>query len=321
MSAPLLENSWIRLSKNISTAQFTKLGLILLICWCLVSVARMFVLALSTNAPASAKLTSASLETLPQIDSTHQLSVNDIEQLKAIHLFGSPLDKSEVTVVKTEAVSDEELNAAKTRLDLKLLGVMYSLKQQEAVAVIVHKKRQDHYSVGMKLPVSGQVEVARIFEDRIILSNNGRYEALWLYSEDQKEGGLIAKAAEPSVSNTVVNQKNRGRSAPNVVANSYRQALYKSPETLKDAIRISPATINGKMIGYRLSPGKRAKDFALLGFKTNDIVTQINNVQLDGPKKAMELYQLMETAKQASLTIQRGDQSIELQLDLGGDNS
>jgi len=326
MSIPLLENNWVRFSKNtVSTARLIRLGQIILIIWCVASIARVATSVLSTSESISTNITESNPNISSLISRDLSLSPTDLEQLKAIHLFGLPVGDSKAPVVKKTVASNEELNATKTKLDLKLQGVMYSAKQQQAVAVITYKRKEGHYLVGTKLPISGQVEVVRILEDKVILSNNGSYEALWLYSEDQKEGGLIVRTASSETPDHLVErpvgQQDKAGTSPDFFASSYRQSLYKKPETLKDAIRISPATIGGKMIGYRLSPGKNAKDFSLLGLKTNDIVTQINDIQLDGPKKAMELYQLMETAKQANLTIRRGDESIELQLDLNGDNS
>lgn len=306
--------------KDLSMVQMTRLGCLLFVLWCVVSVIRVMAAVIDTeekntvitrNHLDKAKLT---------VTAPAKLSSLEVDQLKKIHLFGSPLKESKKTVLETTEISQEELNAKATKLDLKLLGIMYSDQQQQAMVIISHKRRQEHYLVNAPLPVPGQVELVRIFEDKVIISNNGRFEALWLYEGDESGEGLIATAINQRSS--LLNSSNIDNAATSkIVANDIHQKIYKNPEALKNAIRAVPANKNGEMIGYRISPGKKPKAFALLGFKPNDIITHVNDIQLNGPKKVLQLYRLMETAEEANLMIQRDNRLIELRLAFERGNS
>ena len=179
--------------------------------------------------------------------------------------------------------------------------------------MIVYQGNQDQYHIGDKLP-AGQVVLSRVLMDHVILDNNGRYESLWLYNDDKDKP--VAKAS-----------RNRSRQKPSVadmrnnnditnLAQGYRQRLYNNPASLAEVLKIAPAQENGEMIGYRVSPGKDKEHFTQLGFQANDIVISINNIELDEPSKALEIYKLMRSAKEASFTVQRGDEVLEIMVSL-----
>lgn len=306
--------------KNISMEQMTRLGCLLFFLWCVASVFRVMAAVIETGENSSViPMTNLNDEKLATA-MPERLSSQEIEQIKKIHLFGSPLIGSKNEISKSIEVSQEELNAKATKLDLKLLGVMYSDRQQQAMAIISYKRKQEHYLVDSPLPVQGQVELVRIFEDKVIISNNGRFESLWLYEGDESGEGLITATAKKN--NSLLDSTNTDEPVTSkAVANDIHQTIYKNPETLKNAIRAEPANKNGEMIGYRVSPGKKPKAFALLGFKPNDIITHVNDIQLNEPKKVLQLYRLMETAEGANLMIERDNEQIELRLNFERGNS
>lgn len=304
---------------------------VLLLLWCVYSLLQLAWLLL---APKPARLllennTVVSTTTgSPKVSS--RLTDLELEQLGQYALFGATAAEvtSEESKITLQSVSDEELNAKKTRLDLKLLGLVYSPDQSQTLAIIAYKNRQDQYRVGGELPVTGRVELARVFHNRVVIANNGHYESLWLYDEEQK-GSPIAKRVirrktEPKVQvvkSTKPSVEISAAERASEIAQSYRQQLYRDPASLADAIQISPVSHNGEMIGYRVAPGRNPQEFAQMGLKPNDIVTSVNNIQLNGPVNAYRLYQLMKDANEANVRVKRGDQNVELMLSLDGGNS
>ena len=64
--------------------------------------------------------------------------------------------------------------------------------------------------------------------------------------------------------------------------------------------------------------GKAAeKCFAQFGFKNGDIVTGINGIVLDDPAQALEVYKIMRSAQQASFTVDRNGNPVEIVVSLG----
>jgi general secretion pathway protein C len=73
---------------------------------------------------------------------------------------------------------------------------------------------------------------------------------------------------------------------------------------------------NGDLLGYRISPGKDRAQFSQLGFKSGDLVTGVNGIDLNDPANTMRLYQTMRTASEAVFDLQRGEESVSLSVSL-----
>lgn len=243
------------------------------------------------------------------------VAVVDVAALQSLHLFGEA-GKQQAAVVEVKTVAEGiEDQARKTSLDLQLQGIVYSDAPELAVAMIVIKGKSDQYHIGDKLPLSPRVELAKVMVDRVIIDNSGRYESLWLFDENEKPRSTVnrAKPAGAARLNDL-----RGIKDTTVLARDYRSRLYKNPSSLAEVVRISPAQVDGQMVGYRVSPGRDKAQFKAFGFKAGDVVTSINSVSLDDPSKALEVYKMMRTAREASFTVDRDGESIQLMVSLDG---
>ena len=243
--------------------------------------------------------------------------VVDISQLQSLELFGVAGAQAAPVVVAPVDNKIED-SATKTALDLSLEGIVHNLNAADSVAVIVYKGKQEAYLIGEKLPVGGQVTLAKVLLDHVIIDNRGSYESLWLYDDVKKGASTSRSRSRPSSSSAKANTNDmRRNSQVTEVASDYRKRLYKNPASLASALRISPAQRGGKMLGYRVSPGKDREQFAQFGFKANDVVTSVNGIDLDEPSKALEIYKLMRTAKEANFTVDRNGASVDIMVSLG----
>jgi general secretion pathway protein C len=250
----------------------------------------------------------------------------DIEKLQAIPLFGESGGLASNEVEPLPVQDEVVLNATKTRLNLILEGIVHTPEVSDSVAVIVYQGKQDQYYVGDKLPVGNRVELVKVLVDHVILDNAGNYESLWLYDDEKKNsrasitGQRVTPQAKPVNNNKEIITDNRKNEEATNLASDYRQRLYKNPSSLAEVLRIAPAQNNGQLVGYKVSPGRDREQFAQLGFKANDIVTSINGIALDEPSKALQVYKLMRTAKEASFTVERDSQLVEVMVSLGEDS-
>lgn len=229
----------------------------------------------------------------------------DINALRELNLFGSADPKVQAEVVKPVEPSIED-NAAKTRLNLRLMGLVVSDNAEESVAMIVARNKEEQFAVGDKIPEGNNTTLAKVLFDRVIINNAGRYESLWLYDESNKSS-RPASPAPKSTGNT-----SRARD----LAKNYRERVYNNPRSLAEVIRITPQQKDGQLIGYRISPGRDKDQFTELGFKNGDIVTTVNSISLTEPSKALEVYKIMRTAKEASFEILRNEEALQIVVDL-----
>ena len=68
----------------------------------------------------------------------------------------------------------------------------------------------------------------------------------------------------------------------------------------------------GKVVGYKIRPGRNVEMFNNLGLQADDVVTAVNGVPLSSPGKIMEIYKSMGNATSANLEIRRGGSTVNL---------
>jgi general secretion pathway protein C len=182
-------------------------------------------------------------------------------------------------------------------------------------AIIEHKSRQDIYAVEDKLPVAGQVSLAKIMSGQVVLDNRGTYELLQLFEDSPLDTQLGAQNSAPVAALPVVVDKGSDAGATEL-ARSYRERLYENPQSLAEVVTVSAVRENGQLLGYRIAPGKERAQFEQLGFKQGDLVTSVNGIALDDPANTLRLYQAMRTAGEAVFDLQRNNQAVTISVSL-----
>jgi general secretion pathway protein C len=216
-----------------------------------------------------------------------------------------------------------EKGARETRLALKLRGVVASSEDGLGYAVIEYQSQQDIYAVEDKLPLPGQVSLAKVMPRQVVLDNAGTYELLELFEESPLDSQLVL---QPPPMQTMPTRAAQARvegaaESASAVARAYRERLYQNPQSLADVVTISAVRENGELLGYRVAPGKEKEQFELLGFQAGDLVTGVNGIALNDPANTLQLYQTMRSASEAVFDLQRGDQPMTISVALDNDQA
>jgi general secretion pathway protein C len=263
--------------------------------------------------------TSSSSRT-PALESDNEAAEVDLSLLQSWNWFGKADPKlAEIAPEPEKAPAVDETQAVKTRLNLTLRGVAMADDQAIARAMIESGSKQENYKVGEKVKVSGNVTLAKVLADRVILDNAGRLEALFLY--EQNKSAMSAKASvrpspKQSKQESVIDR--RGDDSITKMAGDYKRQLLENPTSLADVIRVSISkNAEGEINGYKIRPGKHRKQFTEFGFKSGDVVTAINGVELVDPTKALEVYRMLREATEASFSVKREDEDLTLIVGLG----
>ena len=255
-----------------------------------------------------------------------QTAVIDTSGVLGLGLFGGSAeafaDADSATL--TEASRDGiEQNARETRLALTLTGIVASTEDGRGSAVIKSGAAEQVYAVGDALPASGQVVLAKVMPQQVVIDNNGTYELMKLY-----EGPGIAiptrtaraplqdAAASVPISNSNEASPSAAAAEQTALASQYRRKLYDSPESLASVVSVSPVREGERVVGYRIAPGADRVAFDAFGFQTGDIVTAVNGLALSDASNTVKLYQTMKDATQASFDIERDGSNVTVNVDL-----
>ena len=324
----VLEGALHSMAQPVRVARLRQLAMVLFALWAVLALSRL----VWSLFPASDVAVPADIVVLNPVaaqGASATFDEVDIERLRSWHLFGEAGAEVASGVVEEEIVASTtaregiEKGARETSLDLKLRGIVASTDEGLGYAVIEYKSSQDMYAVEDKLPVSGQVVLAKVMPTQVVLDNGGTYELLLLFEEFEL-GSQLASQPEPAIRRKLAAKSSvapgqidkRADAQATSLAQSYRQRLYQNPQSLAEVVSVSAVREDGELLGYRIAPGKDPAQFTQLGFKPGDLVTGINGIALDDPANTMRLYQAMRSAGEAVFDLQRDDQQLTLSVNL-----
>lgn len=320
-----LRRIWQRLARDpVALKRVQDALIILLVLWSLLSVSQL--MWIPWRASAIESVPALALNP-PQSSAQLELVAVDTSAVIGSGVFGGIPDELDASPGANESSDNRdgiERNAAETRLPLTLTGIVALTEDGLGSAVIRVNGAEQVYAVGDSLPASGQVTLAKVMPQTIVIDNNGTYELLTLY-----EGVGLVVPTTPSRAGPAT-QPNRSIGAPrpearapiaseaerSEVAQRYRRALYESPEALASLLTVSPVQADGAIIGYRISPSKERAAFDALGFKTGDVVTAVNGLSLSDTTNTLKLYTLMKEATEATFDMTREGGNVTINVDL-----
>ncbi|GAD80512.1 type II secretion system protein GspC [Vibrio ezurae] len=234
---------------------------------------------------------------------THQGT--DISSLLNANLFG--VESKEAAPKATQQVVD----APKTRLNLVLVGVVASSIQKNSLAVIANKGSQDTYGVGEVIDGT-RAKLNNVLSDRVIIENQGRNETLML------EGIEYKRATNKEVVNKQPQSNVQGNN-PKVDTASLdkiKAEISSNPQQLLKYIRLSQVNRDGKLIGYRVRPGRERTLFDSIGLQDGDIAVELNGADLKNPASMGTIWKSLGDLSELNLTVERNGQRYDIYLQL-----
>ncbi len=227
----------------------------------------------------------------------------DYATIMAAHLFG------EASLEPPDASGDAALTAPDTSLSLQLRGAIAAADPRFAHAIIADSSGNERvYFINATLP--GGATVQQIQADRVILARGGQLEVLRLPREGQDGGaGAITPLPRPTRPVAIPGQ-------PNV-----QELVAQNAPGFLEVIRPQPFMPGGQLKGYRVYPGPNRQQFAALGLRAGDLVTEINGVALNNPAQGMEVFRSLGDAPQVTVTVERDGQPQVLSLNMAQINA
>lgn len=241
---------------------------------------------------------------------------HDLSNLQNLNLFG------QYNAQVKEVVVEQITNAPETRLQLKLSGLVASDDVEIAAAIIEHKGKQETYGIGDIIKET-RASLEQVLIDRVIISQSGRAETLMLDGADYNQPAQTVSHKQESAKQTANQNTKQSPAETSVVdqrtnqnlsdsAKQLRADLNSDPGKITDYLRIAPASKNGEIVGYRLSPGKDPDFFNLSGLKSGDIAVQMNGHNLLAPLELAQAMAALKTERDISLLVDRNNDLIQI---------
>ncbi|PMG05781.1 type II secretion system protein GspC [Vibrio breoganii] len=236
---------------------------------------------------------------------TGQQQGADIAPLLNANLFGEESEEA-------PAVVEQVVDAPKTRLNLVLVGVVASSNQKSSLAVIANRGNQDTYGIGETIDGT-RAQLRNVLKDRVIIENQGRNETLMLEGIEYRRVADVQEIAKQQP------QSNVQGNNPEVDLgdlDSIKSAISENPQQFLKYIRLSQVNRDGKLVGYRVRPGKERALFDSVGLQDGDIAVELNGADLTKPSAMGEIWKSLGDLSEINLTVERDGQRYDIYLQL-----
>jgi general secretion pathway protein C len=206
---------------------------------------------------------------------------SDLDGLKSSHLFGEAHEQ------QTPAI-ETAVDAPETTLSLALTGILAGDNPQAIISP--NRGPEKTYHVGDTIDNADGATLYSVEADRVLLNRGGRLETLRLPEQ------LSSAAPRPAASLAPPAAQPNG---------SLRQVISENASRLTDIVRLAPHVQEGKVVGFRVNPGKDRATFDALGLQPGDVVTDINGTVLNDPSQGLQVFESLGETTQANVTVLR----------------
>lgn len=226
------------------------------------------------------------------------VSQSDYASIGAAHLFG------EVSHDVPSISGDAALTAPDTGLSLQLRATVTADDPKVAHAIIADSSGTEKVYFA-EMPLPGGATLQKIQPELVILSRAGQLEVLRLpRAAGSASGGRPSPAPAPNTARF-----------PAVQAD-VEEFVAQNTAGFLEVVRPQPFMPNGQLKGYRIYPGPNRQQFAALGLRAGDLITEINGVVLNNPAQGTEVFRSLGGATQVTVTLERDGQPQVLSLNM-----
>lgn len=231
-----------------------------------------------------------------------QLQDDDFQVILKRNLFNSNTlgDSESVDLSAAVIATQAAQKATAAGGQLTLLGTVVA--GEESLALI---------RVGAKVgvfPLKGEVSpgvtVAEIGRRLVVLDDHGSRRELILKKNKRTKAQAVRRSNDSAAQRGIVAvDEGHWKVSPALVKNARANLT-----SLLQSARMVPQVKNGRTIGFKMVEMEKGSLLEKIGLKVGDLVVEINQVQLDSPEKALQVFQQVREANNITLGLIRNGQ-------------
>ncbi|WP_141650710.1 type II secretion system protein GspC [Vibrio gazogenes] len=230
--------------------------------------------------------------------------------VKEKQLFGQFQQQNDKSVVQEHVV-----NAPKTKLNLKLVGVVVSDNNTEDLAIIDYQGVQATYGLNERIEGT-RVTLESVLNDRVIIRNAGRSETLMLKDVEYSRLGRVNSQPHSMLNapspDDFVNYDTGEVSTQKERLTEIKHEIAENPQTLFQYVRLSQMKRDNDILGYRLSPGRSPELFQSVGLQNGDIAVALNDVDLRKESAMSDIASVLSDLSNVKITVERDGQTHDI---------
>ncbi len=254
------------------------------------------------------KFTAENTIVQPATGETLKTAQSDLNLILQNNIFDANNRSTDVTMsLEPVGGRGEAASAAVARADIKLFGTVVAGERSQVLLEI--NKELNLYRLGDEVPGDGTIE--EIQRNQVEIRN--RDQSLTTLSMNEKEP-LTSRAAPATAAAAAGGDMSE--EVREVGENRWlisRNTIESVRENFADQLRLAqmqPRTVDGKTDGFLVRRINPRSLLSKLGIQRGDVIIDVNNIKLDSPEKALQVFQQLREARQISVAVERNGQPM-----------
>lgn len=236
---------------------------------------------------------------VPREIASQQLQQSDFQVILNRNLFDSVAGSIVQLDLSAQAISaTTPIVTTKSSSDFTLIGTVVA--GEESLALIAAGKKIKIFQIHEE--ISPRIVIAEIGRKLVVLNDHGKRIELLLKQRKGAKAQLV-KASKGPAGGVVAVDEDHWKVSKSVVAN----ARANLSSLLKTA-RVIPQVNDGKTIGFKVVELRNGSLLTQIGLRIGDLIVKINDVELNSPEKALQIFQQVREANNLSLSLVRNGQ-------------
>lgn len=256
-----------------------------------------------------------------RVDVAQKRPLTDYEVILSRNIFDStgPLvvTLDEIPATATTTASNREEPPTRTaRTNLMLIGTVVA--GERSLALIQEGRTTALYRLEEEVPGGGRIEdIDRNFV--VIRHRDGSLENLMLPSEAPPARATVTSpapaAAAAAATTTQYNITQIGENKWQIPRQTAEDARGNLNELLRQA-RMEPRIVAGQTEGFIVRMIRPNSFLDMLGIKRGDILMEINNIQLNSPERALQIFQQLREARNIAVSLVRNGEPMTFEYEI-----
>lgn len=197
--------------------------------------------------------------------------------------------------------------------DIQLIGVYHT--EAVTVVTILHKNQSQVLRRGEKVK---EFTLTGGGHNYAIFTKGGKEYKVEL--DEKKAIGAITSGSRGKSATVPVSKEKKGAIVDGdgykLIDRSLVNHYSKNLQEMGKNIGAVPVKKGNSIDGFRITYIRKKSDFAKLGLKRGDIIKAANGQELKSLDEAMAIYKQVDVMENLSLTIQRGNEEMELEYEV-----
>ena len=189
-----------------------------------------------------------------------------------------------------------------------ILQAIYLLSKNDGFAVIKERTNSKTQTLG-KGDYFKEYKLVKIDAKFVVFEKQNKLYKLYMKNAKPDKTNNIKQIEQfEQIKPQVIDKGDNNYSVPKDDLKSYSKNLKK----IWNNIGLRTAKKDGKIIGFKIYKLNQKSVFADLGLKHNDILTKVNNIELNNYQNAFKIYKLVDKMDLMQLTILRDNKEMEI---------